>query len=119
MRWVSFAILGLFLTGCAFEQEPESVAPPQQVTVSYTPANSTALTFDPPVLAGTPRLDLSREGRGPAAFAGFNQSTTEYYSLTTFDGFSDFGGNFGNGVFINPENYQRRAVTQSNGISYH
>jgi hypothetical protein len=109
----------MLLTGCAFEQEPETVAPPPQVTVSYAPANSTALSFDPPVLAGSPRLDLSRDGRGPAAFAGFNESTTEYYSLTTYDWYSDFAGNVGSGTFINPDNYQRRAVTQSNGISYH
>jgi hypothetical protein len=119
MRWASFAILGLLLSGCALETEPATVVPTQQVTVTYTPATSTALAFDPPVLAGTPRLDLSRNGREPAAFAGFNESTTEYYSLTTYDWYSDFAGNVGNGQFINPENYQRRAVTQSNGISHH
>ena len=115
MRWASFAILGMLLAGCA--SQPQSVAPAQPVAMVYTPATSTALAFDPPVLAGTPRLDLSREGRAPAAFAGFNEATTQYYSLTTDDWYSDFAGNFG-GSLGNRDNYQRRAVTQSFGITY-
>ena len=126
MRWVgfSFPVVAMLLAGCASQPAatqpaatgPSGVAPVQQVRV-YEAASSTALAFDPPVLAGMPRLDLSREGRGPAAFAGFSEATTQYYSLTTNDYYSDFNGGFG-GRFCNPDNYQRQAVTQSFGITY-
>ena len=114
MRWASFTILAMLLAGCA--SQPASVAPVQQMTRTYAPASGTALAFDPPVLAGSPRLDLTRDGRGPAAFAGFTEESTQYYSLTTNDWYSDFNG-FG-GRFSNPDMYQRQAVSQTFGVTY-
>jgi starvation-inducible outer membrane lipoprotein len=116
MRWLGFImILAMALAGCA--SQPTAVAPARQDR-SYSPASAAALAFDPPVLAGTPRLDLSRDGRGPAAFAGFNDATTTYYSLETNDWYSDYAGGWG-GRGANPNDYQRQAVSETFGISYH
>ena len=116
MRWRGFiAILAMALAGCA--SQPSGVAPVQQAR-SYSPASAAALAFDPPVLAGMPRLDLSRDGRGPAAFAGFEEGTTTYYFLQTDDWYSDFAGGW-HGRGGNSDDYQRKAVSQTFGISYH
>jgi hypothetical protein len=37
-----------------------------------------ALAFDPPVLAGSTRVDLSRDGRESAAFFGYQESSTTF-----------------------------------------
>ena len=102
------------LAGCA--SQPAAVAPVQQ-TSSYSPTSAAALAFDPPVLAGMPRLDLSRDGRGAAAFAGFDDGATTYYFLQTDDWYSDLAGGWG-GRGGNRDDYQRQAVSQTFGISY-
>ena len=117
MRWLGFiVILTMALMGCA--SQPAGVAQGQQAR-SYSPASAAALAFDPPVLAGMPRMDLSRDGRGPAAFAGFEDGTTTYYSLQTDDWYSDFAGGGWRGRGGNPDDYQRQAVSETFGISYH
>ena len=95
MRWASFAILGMLLAGCA--SQPQSVAPAQPVAMIYTPATSTAawlLTH----LCWRGRRDWIyrvRVGRFLAALCGgFNEATTQYYSLTTDDWYSGFCGQF-------------------------
>jgi starvation-inducible outer membrane lipoprotein len=114
MRWFSFfMILAMALTGCA--SQPASVAPVQQAHI-YSPVNATALVFDPPVLVGNPELDLSRDGRGPAAFEGFYDGTTSYYSISTYDLNPGCAGGFGGGWAGGY--YQRQAISQTNGISY-
>jgi len=120
MRWVgrTLSILVISLAGCAMQ--PASVAPVQQVR-TYTDVTATALAFDPPVLAGYPEVDLSRDGRGPAAFDGFQEGSTTYYYLRSDDWYSDFsgqGGGRGGGRGLNSDNYQRRAVSETYGISY-
>jgi hypothetical protein len=112
MRWITPIILIAALAGCA--SQPASVAPSQQVQ-TYQPSCSAALAFDPPVISGMPRLDLSRDGRGTAAFAGFQQESTTYYFLQTDDYYSDYLNGptgLGNG-------YQRDAVSQTYGLTYH
>lgn len=89
MRPPAVLLLALLLGGCASQAPPRSV--------SYQEAPAGALAFDPPILAGTPRLDLSREDRGPAAFAGFVESTTTVYDLRVDDCFGDGYGGFGGG----------------------
>jgi starvation-inducible outer membrane lipoprotein len=114
MRWFSFMmILAMALAGCA--SQPANVAPQPQAHL-YSPANATALTFDPPVIAGSPQLDLSRDGRGEAAFSGFYDGTTTYYSISTYDLDPGCAGGFGGGWASGY--YQRQAITQTNGISY-
>ena len=111
----TLSVLAITLAGCASQQANVAV---RQQAPTYTEVDASALAFDPPVLAGTPRLDLSRDGRGPSAFAGFDEGSTTYYFLRSDDLYSDFangGGVRGN----NPDNYQRRAVSETYGISYH
>ena len=119
MRPIRFtiALLALSLAGCA--TQPPSVAPVQQVH-TYVDSYATALVFDPPVLAGIERLDLSRDGRGPSAFEGFDQGTTTYYFLRSDDWYSDFAGSMGNerNRGSNPDNYSRQAISETYGITY-
>lgn len=113
MRLSFIILLGLTLTGC------ETVPPvaPLQQPHAYLPADAPALSFDPPALAGMPQLDLSRDGRGTAAFDGFASSQTTSYSLVTNDWYDDFLSNSGGrgGRYSNPNDYQRMAVTQTVG----
>jgi hypothetical protein len=109
------SLLAMALGGCA--SQAVSVAPVQHSMV-YAPANASALAFDPPVLAGMERIDLSRDGRGPSAFQGFDQGSTTYFYLRTDDLYSDFVGGWGGRGSI-PDNYQREAVSETYGISYH
>jgi hypothetical protein len=112
----TLSLLAITVAGCA--SQPQSVVPVQQPMAVYSEADASALAFDPPVLAGTPRLDLSRDGREPTAFEGFDEGSTTYYYLRTYDLSSGFGGGRGirggNGDF-----YQRQAVSETYGISYH
>ena len=81
-------------------------------------ANATALAFDPPVFAGTPRVDLSRDGRGPTAFEGFDEGArpiTSCEPTTCIQILRPAGG----GGADNPDNYQSPAVSETYGISYH
>jgi hypothetical protein len=75
MRYFSIIIMSLALMGCASHQNCVS-ADQQLQPHCYAPSGAAALAFDPPVLAGTPRMDLSRDGRDVAAFAGYQDSTT-------------------------------------------
>jgi hypothetical protein len=116
MRWFSFMmILAMALAGCA--SQPAVVAPEQQAHV-YSPTVATALAFDPPVLAGTPQLDLSRDGRGPGAFNGFYDGETTFYSISNYDLYPGFGGGLGGGGWAGGY-YQRQAYSQTYGIAYH
>ena len=111
MRWIAPVILIAALAGCS--SQTANVAPSQQAQI-YQPGCSAALAFDPPVISGMPRLDLSRDGRGTAAFAGFQQESTTYYFLQTDDYYSDYlNGPFGLG-----NGYQRDAVSQTYGLTY-
>ncbi len=77
-----------------------------------------ALAFDPPALAGVSQLDLSRDDRDAAAFAGFQDATTTYYFLQSYDYQANYSYGAGGRGSI-PDGYQRQAVSQSYGISYH
>jgi hypothetical protein len=121
------ALSVLLLAGCASHSSPvsqqhQTLPDGERVARVYSAETASALAFDPPVLAGTPRLDLSREDRGPSAFVGFEDSSTTYYTLSTDDWYSDNsnGGVAGNGLQNGiRDTYQRRAVTQTFGITHH
>jgi hypothetical protein len=119
MRWIAFTLLAAALAGCA--SQPAVVAPAQQAYSYDGLAPAAALAFDPPVLAGMPQLDLSRDDRGTAAFVGFQDESTTYYFLRSDDWYSDFagGGGRGGGRGNNPDYYQRRAVSETYGITHH
>src|ERR1700722_13550286 len=82
MRNVWIIIAASLLGGCAAQpMQTEAVQP-----VSAAPtASSAALAFDPPLTLSQRPLDLSRSGRGEAAFAGYEQTTTTYFDVWTDD----------------------------------
>lgn len=113
-------ILGGMLSGCA-------AAPPSRVTADqhdlpnpqvvdgerYASATAGTLAFDPPVIAGQPALDLSRENRGPAAFAGFDSGATTFYDIYTDDRqMSDWSRDGYN------DNFYRRAISEKVGVNF-
>jgi hypothetical protein len=118
MRWVGFIFLALAMAGCA--SQPGGVSSVHQSHDYDDNSTAVVLAFDPPAIAGMPELDLSREDRGTAAFVGFEDARTTYYSLTNDDWYSDFSGGGGGGRFgrfQGPDDYQRRAVSQTSGIT--
>ncbi len=117
MRCVGFTFLALALAGCA--SQPSGVSSVQQSHGYDDSSSAPVLAFDPPAIAGMPQLDLSRDDRGAAAFVGFEDAQTTYYSLTNDDWYSDFSGGGGGGRFgrfQSPDDYQRRAISQTSGI---
>jgi hypothetical protein len=89
------AVLLVTLVGCAASSSrPRSVASTTQTSVEphhdYA-TTASALVFDPPASRYLPPLDLSRDGRAPAAFAGFQQaSNTVTFSWTDDHQSTDF-----------------------------
>lgn len=115
MRRVGFIFLAMALAGCA--SQPTGVSSVQQSHEYDSAPSAPVLAFDPPAIAGMPELDLSRDDRGTAAFLGFQDATTTYYSLTNDDWYSDFSGGGRFGRFQSPDDYQRRAISQTSGIT--
>jgi len=118
MRWIGLIIVILGLGGCASQPAQPAYVSPLQQPHAYESSNAPVLAFDPPVLAGVDRLDLSRDGRQASAFGGFDDATTTYYFLRSDNWYSDFSGGFGRGSSGNPDNYQRRATSETYGVSY-
>jgi hypothetical protein len=117
MRGLSWSISIVAILGAGCATQPSNVEPVQQARVYESDSTASALAFDPPVLAGEPRIDLSRDGREPGAFDGFEEGTTTYYFLQSYDLYSGFGGGSrGRGGGIG-DYYQRQALSQSYGIS--
>jgi hypothetical protein len=110
MRLWLLATVVLALGGCA--SQPQAVSQRQQPVPRYAPATAGALALDPPVLAGSPRLDLSRDDRGPAAFAGFEDSSTTFYYLEVDDWYSDYNG----GRDGLRDDFGRHASSESYGV---
>ncbi len=121
---ILISIFALTLAGCASHQ-PSAVSDhpltDSQGSISasqprYSPSPAAVLAFDPPALAGSPRLDLSREDRGPAAFAGFEDESTTFFYLRVDDWFSD---NLHGSSLPSRDQYQRRSVSETYGTSHH
>jgi hypothetical protein len=98
--------------GCASRQaQPVAVDPPAPI---YDQAVAAALIFDPPVLADSPQIDFSREGRAQTAYAGFEELTTTFYYLRVDDRQLNYGGSGQH----NNDRFERQAITQRVGVSY-
>ncbi len=41
-----------------------------------------ALVFDAPITLSAPPVEIARDDRGPAAFVGYEEATTSYYSIS-------------------------------------
>ena len=107
MKTVGVILLLLVAGGCvAYKKHPGD-----NRCVSLTGYESTsaaALVFDPPIAAGLPALDLSRDNRTPAAFVGYDSQITSYYYVRTDDRLS--GDWYGWPA--------RRAITEKFGVTY-
>ena len=116
MRWGAVILLSIITVvggGCASRAVPP-VATAQPAHV-YDDAVAAALVYDPPVVADSPRLDVSREGRQPSAYAGFEDITTTYYYLRVDDRQLNYGGGSGS---HNNDRFERQAITERVGVSY-
>jgi hypothetical protein len=103
MKWMGISIIVLLAGGCATQQAPKSAAAPMAAQ-----RTATALAFDPPILSGQPRLDLSRETREPSAFVGYDSVTTSSFDVYTDNRQSNEPGESG---------YDRDSVTEKVGVS--
>jgi hypothetical protein len=72
-------LVGLVMTGCAANQP----AMPVDITPPPDEGSAAALVFDVPITLDQAPIDLSRSNHGPAAFVGFDDSSTTYYDIVT------------------------------------
>ena len=98
---ISFFFL---VAGCAEQQQPK----PLLQRDAYPESAISALVFDPPVIAGEPPVELSRDDRRPAAFIGYEDTTATYYDVHTYDRQSTDGDNF----------FERSSIMDKVGVSY-
>jgi hypothetical protein len=78
MRLTCLFIAAALLAGCASSTHPV-------MSNGNDKPSSAALVFDPPVAMYDRPLDLSRNNRGEAAYAGFEDTTTTYFYIHTDD----------------------------------
>ena len=115
MRTATFIILALLAGGCA----SQTVVSPEQLDARYSPSATGALSFDPPVLAGEPRLDLSRGPRESSAFAGFEAPSATYYDIRTEDRQVEPNWQPSNvRGWYSGDQYERDAVSERVGVNY-
>jgi hypothetical protein len=112
MRWGILIFLGM-LVGCASKpaQHVATAALAPTTAPLYDDAVAAALVYDPPMVVNSPRIDVSREGRAPTAYAGFEEITTTFYYLRIDDHQQSVGG-------LNNDRFERQAITQRTGVSY-
>jgi len=120
MRWGYLSLLALGLVGCAAKPAPAPAPVAQGSESVYDRATvAGALLYDPPVVASGPRIEVSRAGRAPEAYAGYEELTTTYYYLYQDDHQLNVGGGFGGGASgRNHDRFERQAITQRVGVSY-
>jgi hypothetical protein len=120
MRWGAFILLGALTTvGCASKPAHPAATTTAEPARIYDDAVAAALVYDPPVIANSPRIEISREGRAPAAFAGFEELTTTFYYLRVDDRQLNYGGGGASGgQHINNDRFERQAITERVGVSY-
>ncbi len=113
LMWISTVLASSTLVagGCASRPtEPDRVyAPRSDVLVARAPV----LAFDPVVSSYAPPVDLSRDGRGQAAFVGFDSFVT--YTYTRMDDRQSFYGSTGHFRGSNSA-VERQTVTQTFGV---
>jgi hypothetical protein len=78
---IAIALLG---SGCASQKTPVATTEPAP-SPHYTMAMAGSLVFDPPVAIGQPPLQLNRDDRQPAAFAGYDSAITTYFYVRSDD----------------------------------
>ena len=116
-------LLGTCVAGCAAKPHGTvNASAPVPAPREYEELSASALVFDPPVAAGLPALELSRDLRQPSAFVGFDGPITTYYWIHTDDcQYSTWGGGGGGGGGLGSflgDQYERRAVIDTTGVRY-
>jgi len=107
MRTLSILFLLLVVGGCAANKKHPSATNHVSLT-RYETASASALVFEPPIAAYSPRLDLSRDSRTPAAIVSYDSNFTSYYYVRTDD-------RLDSGWYGWPA---RRAITEKFGVTY-
>ncbi len=103
---ICIILIGL-LAGCA-AQKPKAPCCDEKAALHYEPASAGSLVFDPPVISDQRPLELSRVGRDPGAFAGYESITATYFWVWIDDRqTSDCS-----------DRYERRAMSAKVGMSY-
>ena len=115
-RHAILACLAL-VAGCQSHTKP--IEQPVATEGEFEAVAASALVFDPPVTLDEPELALSRAEREPSVSIGYEELTTEYFSIRLDDrqisngfGFGRFGGT---GSY---DSYERRAVSHRIGVRY-
>lgn len=114
MRCLAVIVAAMLLTGCAsraktsgrVEVRPE----PERVNYWYEANSAAALAFAPPVVANAVTPNLSRAGREPTAYVGFDTVITTHFYLRYDDRQVIYGDDAGR--------YERRAISERFGVSY-
>ena len=116
MRWGASAwlvVCGIVQVGCASASSRTASAPlpVAQQASAYDGAIAASLVYTPPIAAYGEQGDFSREGRAPAAYAGFDDVITTHYYLFQDDRQQKWGG-------LNRDRFERQAITTRVGVSY-
>jgi hypothetical protein len=109
MRWGFSILVTLVLVGCTSRHS--SLPTSAQKLHEDDGAITASLVFDPPVVASEPPLTISRQGRAPAAYAGFEEIISTYYYLRVDDRQLDYNGR-------SHDRFERRAVTERVGVTH-
>jgi len=104
VRSISISAALLLLTGCSAMRGGH-----QPVAHVYEPSAASALAFDSPIAPPYELAGLARGPREPSAFAGFQDSVTEYFAVSIDDHQSTDPYN---------DTYDRETVSVKVGVRY-
>ena len=82
MSRATLLILMTAVGGCA-SSGVQPANPDAAIPASYAEAPASALAFDPPIDGGALHPELSRSLRGPRAYLGYDQPSTESFTTIT------------------------------------
>jgi hypothetical protein len=113
VKHLTWIVLAMLPAACAAPGQNAPINSSASSTLTqthvYAPASAGALAFDPPVLEGQERIDLSREDRRPSAFVSYDDTITTFSYTRTDD----------QQVIMNDnDRYDRRALSEKYGTSY-
>lgn len=108
MRWGIAIFATLLIAGCAGNGPP---AQPEATVRVYEETVATALVFESPLVASGAEVQVDRAGRGPAAYAGFEEIIATYSWVRQ----DDYQNGYGNKRW---DRFERRAVSTKVSLSY-
>jgi hypothetical protein len=110
MRSLATVCLCLILAGCATKTPVAQQQPPLAEPLVDEPIAASALVFAPPPLLDRPVPSLSRVGREPVAYVGYEEVNATYFYLRNDDRQWTTGTD---GGWL-----ERRAVSVTTGVRY-